>query len=212
MLQVWVVLEIEVLPLEHDRVVEVELRSSFEDFWETIHRKVHVARVRNIGEHEGNIVGCGLGSDRGQSGAYKVRDARNGAIHDGENGSGGVDVRLDLSCNTVLLGLVLLRTASIGEPWRVQDANLGKSLRPLVTSTDGESAYHHAVVVCIFIEAGLVGLTLNTSLVLVVKDFKVVVINVVASKDIGDEFQNRGLAGMSLSKKNDGVWCRCLAL
>jgi hypothetical protein len=39
-----------------------------------------------------------------------------------------------------------------------------------------------------------------------VEDSKVVVINVFAVKDIGDEFQGRGLADASLSKKKDGVW------
>ena len=39
-----------------------------------------------------------------------------------------------------------------------------------------------------------------------VEDIKVVVVNVLAEKDIGDKFQSRGLADTSLSKKKDGVW------
>jgi hypothetical protein len=42
-------------------------------------------------------------------------------------------------------------------------------------------------------------------LVGMVEDVGVVVINVVANKYIGDEFQERGLSDASLSKKQDGV-------
>ena len=38
-----------------------------------------------------------------------------------------------------------------------------------------------------------------------VEDIEVVVINVIAGKDIGDEFQERGLSNTSLSNK-DCVW------
>jgi len=191
-LRIRVVFELQVLPLEREGVVEEELRSGFENVWETIPREVLVERVRNIGKHEGDVVGYGLGKDRGQRGECMVGtdgDARTGAIRKDEHGSDGADVRLDLSRNTVLLGLVLLRTASVGEPWRVQDANLGKSLHTLVTSTAGESTHHHAVAARKLIEVGRFGLTLimsTTLLILVIKDFKVVVINVVAVKDIGD--------------------------
>ena len=39
-----------------------------------------------------------------------------------------------------------------------------------------------------------------------VKEFEVVLTNVIASKDISDEFQDRGLPNTSLSNKKDGVW------
>jgi hypothetical protein len=49
-------------------------------------------------------------------------------------------------------------------------------------------------------------------LVAVVDDVKVVVINVVAEKDISDEFQQRRLSDTSLSNKKDGVWLILLIL
>ena len=48
-----------------------------------------------------------------------------------------------------------------------------------------------------------VGLTL----VLVVEGAKVVVITPVGDKHIGNEFQDRGLPGTSLSNEKDRVWC-----
>ena len=54
----------------------------------------------------------------------------------------------------------------------------------------------------------MVGLTL----VLVVEGAKVVVITPVGDKDIGNEFQDRGLPSTSLSKEKDRVWCFHLIL
>ena len=58
-------------------------------------------------------------------------------------------------------------------------------------------------------------LVVGTWLVGMVENFEVVVINVVASKDIGDEFQQGGLSDASLSNQKEGVWplrpvLRCL--
>ena len=39
-----------------------------------------------------------------------------------------------------------------------------------------------------------------------VEDIEVEVINVIAGKDIGDKFQDRGLCRATLSNKQDGVW------
>ena len=39
-----------------------------------------------------------------------------------------------------------------------------------------------------------------------VEDIEVEMINSIAEKDIGDEFQDRGLSNTSLSNKKDGVW------
>jgi len=52
--------------------------------------------------------------------------------------------------------------------------------------------YHHSVHACNFVKSGRVRLALvvgTTSFVGVVEDVKVVVINVIACKDIGDEFE-----------------------
>ena len=53
--------------------------------------------------------------------------------------------------------------------------------------------HHYAILARKLVKAGLVSLALvvrATSLVSMVEDFEVIVINVVASKDIGDEFQD----------------------
>ena len=64
---------------------------------------------------------------------YADRATWDRAISEDENGSGGVDVLLDLSCNTLLVLLVLLRAA--GQPRCVEDANLEKALRVLIAFT-----------------------------------------------------------------------------
>ena len=38
------------------------------------------------------------------------------------------------------------------------------------------------------------------------EDVEVILMNVVADKDISEEFQKRGLSNTGLSKKKDGVW------
>ena len=46
----------------------------------------------------------------------------------------------------------------------------------------------------------------TTSFIGVVEDTEVEMINVITGKDIGDEFQDRGLSNTSLSDKKDSVW------
>ena len=57
-------------------------------------------------------------------------------------------------------------------------------------------------------QARRVGLALvvRTTFIGAIEDIEVEMINVIADKDIGDEFQNRGLSNTSLSNKKDGVW------
>ena len=64
----WVVLELEVLLLECDGVVDPELRSAFEIFWEGALAEVPGQGVRDVGENEGKFVDKGVGKDIGQSG------------------------------------------------------------------------------------------------------------------------------------------------
>jgi hypothetical protein len=85
----------------------------------------------------------------------------------------------------------------------------------VVTTFTNTGTYHGAVLAPKFIKACRVGPTLIsriTSLVCMFKDVEVVVINVIAYKDIGDEFQDRGLSNASLSNKKDGVWWSCCLL
>jgi len=84
-----------------------------------------------IGKHEGNVTCQGFIEDGGQSGKCKVgagSDARNGAVGEDKNRSDGVDVLFDLSRNAFLVELVLLKTASVGQPRCVKNADLGKWL------------------------------------------------------------------------------------
>ena len=56
-------MELEVPPLEREGVVEEELRSVLETFWERIGREVLEEQIRGVGKQEGNIVGEGFGKD-----------------------------------------------------------------------------------------------------------------------------------------------------
>jgi hypothetical protein len=79
---IWFVLDAEVLPLESDRIIEGELRSTFENIRDGIPREVQMEEVRHIGENEGNVTGQ-VGKDAGQSGKCIVStntDARDSAI------------------------------------------------------------------------------------------------------------------------------------
>ena len=69
--------------------------------------------------------------------------------------------------------------------------------------------YHYSVHAYNVIKSGRVRLALvvgTTLFVGAVEDVKVVVINVVACKDIGDEFEYGGFPNTSLSNKKDGIW------
>jgi len=114
--------------MQRDGVVEKELRSAFQTILLGIPR-VPVKRARDIGGHEGSVVGRGLRGDSGQSGECILgadTDARDSAIGEDKNGSDGVDVLLDLSLNILLVELVLLKISSVGEARRVKDAYLGR--------------------------------------------------------------------------------------
>jgi len=85
---------------------------------------------------------------------------------------------------------VLLNIAGVGQPRRVEDANLG---RGYPYSRNNIDAYHYAVFAPELINMGGVGLTLITRTTLfvgVVEDFEIVVINALAGKGIGDKFQD----------------------
>jgi hypothetical protein len=123
-------------------------------------------------------------------------------------------VFLNLSGNALLVEFVLLNAASVGQPRRVEDPNLGKRLR-ISTTFKNSGAYYYVVVALKFVKARLVSPRLGFCtifLVGVVEDIEVVVINIIADKDIGDEFQDRRLANAGLPNKKDGVdiVLRCL--
>jgi len=116
------VLELEVLLLERDGVVEEELRCIFENRWDSVLGEIQREAARAIREQEGNVVGQAFGEESGQSGECVVRaggDTLRGAIGEDEDGTDGIDVLLNLSCDALLVVLVLLNTASIRESGRV---------------------------------------------------------------------------------------------
>ena len=119
-------------------------------------------------------------------------EAGDGAISEDEDGSDGVDVLLDLCCNTFLLELVLPNITSVSQTRRVEDTDLRKRLRVFTTSRN-VGTYHYAVVAGKFAKASRIGLGMmiqTTVLVGAVEDFEVVVINVLSDEDIGDKFQD----------------------
>jgi hypothetical protein len=83
-----------------------------------------------------------------------------------------------------------MNPASIGQSRRVENADLCKKSSILITSLTADT-YQYTVRTSKFVNAGRVGLTVavrTTLLVAVVEDSEVVAINVLADKDIGDEF------------------------
>jgi len=85
---------------------------------------------------------------------------------------------------------VLLNITGVGQPRRVEDANLG---RGYPHSRNNIDAYHYPVIAPELINTDGVGLTLiirTTLFVGMVEDFEIVVINVFAGKGIGDKFQD----------------------
>ena len=127
--QTWVIHEPMILPLERDGVVEKELWGVFKRLGDSMLGEVQVYQARDIGEHESNVVGSGLGDDGGQKGKCTAgggRHLRDGAIGEDQNGTDELDVRLDLRLNPLVMDLVLLKTARMSQPRCVEDANLGK--------------------------------------------------------------------------------------
>ena len=94
----------------------------------------------------------------------------------------------DLCRNTLLVELVLLKATGVGQPRRVEDANLGKRLTAIKMPTDA-GAYHYAVPAREFINSGEVGLVFvgrTTLLVGMVENAKVITSRVIPGKNIGD--------------------------
>jgi len=148
--------------------------------------------ARYIGEHEGNVLGLDFREDGGQGGQLVIgsdSNVRDSAIGEDENGSDGVDMLLDLRCNTLLVELLLPKNASVGQARCVEDANLGKRLG-LLTATRHTGTYHYTVLALKFVKVDRVGLALVIRTMLfvgVVEGFEVIVVDVVALKGIGDE-------------------------
>ena len=116
-------------------------------------------------------------------------------------------MHIDLIRDILFVELVLLDSTSVGQARRVEDADLGKRLRLHITFTNADT-YHHAVVATKLVKARRVGLALvvrTTSLVGMVEGVEVVMTNVVAGQDIGDELQDGGFSDTGLSNKKDGV-------
>ena len=141
-----------------------------------------------MGKNEGDVIGHGLGEDGVQSGECILGadcDAGDGAIGEDENSSDGVDVLIDLCRYTLPVEFVLLNTASVGQARGVEDTNLAKNLS-MPATFDNARTYYYPVLAGKFIQAGRVCLS-TTLPVGLVEDVEVVVIDVSARKDIGDE-------------------------
>ena len=196
--------------LERNWVVEEEPRGVFENLWDSVHTEVEREACRGISEQEGKIVGQGFweeGRQNRESVVCADSEAWDGTIGQDENGINSGNVFPNMRRNTLLVELVLLKTASIRQSRRVEDANLCKESRAPITLKN-TGAHQYAVLTCKFVDMGRVGLTLaarTTLLVVVVEDFEVVIINIFTEKDICNEFYERGLSGPGLSNKKDGI-------
>ena len=180
--------------MERDGVVEGKLRSAPENLWYIVLSEIPREGVRNICEYEGYVLGQRFGEDCGQSGEGIVRtngDAGNSAIDEDENSSDGVDLLLNLNSNILLVDLVLLKTASVGQSRCIEDTNLCERLCPLLSALNNAGSYQYVAVAHQFINAGRVGLAMlhrTTLFIVVVEDVEVIVISTVTKKDVGDEF------------------------
>ena len=187
-----VVFELEEILLERNWVVEEESWRVFENLWDSVLTEVEREACRGIGEQEGNIIGQGFweeGRQNRQSVVCADSDAWDGTIGQDENGINSGNVFLNMSRNALLVELVLLKTASIRQSRRVEDANLHKSYALITLKNTGTHRY--AVLTCKFVDMGRVGLTLaarTTLLIAVVEDSEVVIVNIFAEKDICNEF------------------------
>ena len=149
--------EREILPLEGNGVVEGELRRDFENFGDG---EVLVERAGEVGEHEGDVVRESLGEEGGEGGEGIVsadRHARDGAICEDEDSGDGIEVLLDLIRDTLVVGLVLLKTAGVGKTRGVEDANLRRRRLDTVVMFTKSSAYHHAVLARKLVKTDRVG-------------------------------------------------------
>jgi hypothetical protein len=93
------------------------LRSDFEHFGDTVGGEVPRQGAQDISEHEGNVACKSFGEDGGQSGERIVGtdgDARDSPIGEDEDSSDGIDMLLNLHCNTLLVELVMLNTTGVG--------------------------------------------------------------------------------------------------
>ena len=134
-----------------------------------------------MGEHGGQSGECIVSADS---------DTRDSSIGKDKNGIDGIDMFLDQGRNTFLVELVLLKTTSVSQSRGVEDANLGKMLCTLTMFTN-LGAYHDAVLALKFVNAGGVRLALVAVIVAVllvgmVESVKVIIISVIAGKNIGD--------------------------
>ena len=120
---------LKVLLLECDQVIEEESRSVFESLWDSVVGEVERDSVWNIREQEGNVTGQAFGEESGQGREYIVhanRDTRDGTVGEDENGTDDIEVILYFNGNALFVEGVLMKTPSISQSRRIEDANLGK--------------------------------------------------------------------------------------
>ena len=102
---------------------------------------------------------------------------------------------------------VLSTISTVSQPRCVEDTDLGKRLCILITFiTSG--TYQYAVFARKLVKPDRVGLAPfvgTTVLVSMVENSEAVVVNVVASNDIGDEFHDCRLSDTSIPNKKDSV-------
>ena len=140
------------------------MRSSFEDFWDSVLREVQGEVCRRIGEQECNILGECFGEEsgkRGESVVHADSDTRDGAIGKDNDSIDRVDMLLNLGRNALLVKLVLMNTTSIGQPGCIEDANLRERSHVVLIFTNTRT-YQYTVLTCKLVNTGRVCLTFAT--------------------------------------------------
>ena len=187
-----------ILPLKRDGVVEKELRSVSKCLGDSMLGEIQVYQARDIGEHEGNVVGCGLGDDGGQKGECTAGGGghlRDGAVGEDQDGTDGLDVRLDLGLNPLVMDLARPVRDCAYEP---AQGCRGCGPWGVVMNTHdvhkyNTDTYHYAVLASKLVNADGVGLALvgrTTLLVRTVENVKRITISAISGENVGEQFQN----------------------
>ena len=122
-----------------------------------------------------------------------------------KNSINKVEVLFNISYDTLLVDLVLLNTTNVGQPRCVEDTDLRKKLWPPHCAKNPRS-YQYPIGARNFVKVGRPNLLISTSSFwYAVENIEVVMIDVVAKKDIGNQFQECRLSGVGPSNKNDSV-------
>ena len=111
-----------------DWIVEEEYRRAFESLWDDFTEENPSRITVGRGGYKGDIINQGFGKDCRQVGECVLPGGRVVLVGEDENGAERFDVPLNISYDTLLMGLVILDMAGGTQPRRVEDTNLVRRL------------------------------------------------------------------------------------